>query len=179
MDEFIASAAWSLLGFVIGWLVGREARTIETIKEAVVDERPEEKTVSGGARMPEVVVVRQEQSPHFPEPTSDGSRTLGWIVIVLALFTILQAAYFTFENQQNVECQAKYNAAVAEVQNRRGEWIDEDRAVLIDFFKTVYNKPADDEEELQAFRNLIRTYDRNSALRAENPLPSLPGGCFP
>jgi len=151
-NDLLPSFSWSLVGFVLGWLVGREMLFISQIREAVVPEEEIERT-----------------EPTLPSPR--GNRLLGIVVIVLAIFTVAQGAYFSWENNQKADCQAQFNADFASVLAKRAQWANEDKAAEIKLWRDfLAAKPGQARSILQDY--LVATA-RTDKLRAENPLPKL------
>lgn len=152
-NDLLPSLSWSLVGFVVGWLVGREMLFISQIREAVV---------------PEAEIERTEQK--LPAPRS--SRLLGIVVIVLAIFTVAQGSYYAYENNKKSSCQAQFNSDFAKVIALRSQWANEDKAAEIklwrDFLTTT--QPAQSRKILEAY---LEATTRTDKLRAENPLPKL------
>lgn len=159
MDDFITvllgNTAYSIFGFMCGWLVGHEAKVLREIRGAVVPnvDAPSEATPSHRTRPP-------------------WYQSIGMLVLLLATFTVIQGAYFTYQQRQATECLSEYNRDFAEVQQLRTDWAQEDRDALVSFFKT-FESATDSEVRRQAFLNLISTYQRNGVKRAENPPPEL------
>lgn len=153
LDAVFGQIAYSLLGFVLGWLVGREARKIEEVHRVVVEE---------GEEMSESV-AEVEKTPQSK---------FGVFLVVLAIFTVIQTAYFSYEQNRVTECLSNYNHSLAEVQNLRAQWLDQDRQAFIEFFDTYQGNPTE-EERRAAFFNLIETYEKNTERRKSTPLPRL------
>jgi hypothetical protein len=153
MQDLLLGISWSLIGFVGGWLVGREMLYISQIREAVVPKAERERTnhtVTSGQR----------------------SRLLGFIVVLLALFSVLQGALFTWDVQKKSECQAQFNSDFAQVATRRALWADEDKAALVKMLTDALNG-ATPEIRRKAVQDYLDTIEKTDRLRAENPIPKL------
>lgn len=150
LNDLLPSFSWSLIGFILGWLVGREMLFYNRRLEAGVSE--------------------EEQAPK-PKPRVGGNRLLGWVIVVLSIFTVLQGSYYAYETNKKSECQAQYNADFAKVIGLRAKWADEDKAAEIKLFRDFLTaKPGQGAKLLQDY--LVAT-DRTDKLRRENPLPKL------
>lgn len=155
LNTFLGGLAYSLLGFVVGWLVGHEAQTIEEIRDAVVSEEEAD-----------------AMDRNVRERTRLGK--VGIFLIVMAIFTVIQSAYFSFEQNKATKCLAEYNNDLASVQQVRAKWADEDRKAMMDFFDTYQSQPPPNQEErIRAFEKLTSTYDKNTERRKDTPLPHL------
>jgi hypothetical protein len=154
IEELLPSVCWSLIGFLIGWLFGREMLFITQIREAVVPEEERDLTEHKVADTPE-----------------KRSRLLGFIVVILAVFTVLQGSYFTYENKKQAQCQAQYNSDFAAVVRKRAQWADEDKQAELKLFRDLLGaKPGTGAKILQDY---LETTSRTDKLRQENPLPKL------
>lgn len=158
MIEFLQalanSAAYSFFGFAVGWLVGYEARSIEELRRGSLTQEGDLMTGN-----PPISQLR--------------SKKIGFFLIVLALFTVLQSGYFSFQQHKATACLSHYNESLSEVQTIRADWAEEDRQALISFFTVVRNPKSTKREREVAFEVLTGTYDRNTERRKETPLPSL------
>lgn len=154
IQDLLPSISWSLIGFVLGWLIGREMLFISQIREAVVPEDERERTDHSVADSPE-----------------KRSRLLGIIIVCLAVFSVVQGSYYAYETNKQSSCQAQFNKDFAAVLQKRAQWADEDKAAEIKLFKDLLSaKPGTGASILQDY---LATTDRTDKLRAENPLPKL------
>lgn len=152
IEDLLPSISWSLIGFVAGWLVGREMLFISQIREVVVPKAERERT--------------DHQLPKVP-----GNRLLGWIVIILAVFTVAQGAYYAYDRNEITQCQARYNADFANVVAKRAQWADEDKQAELKLFRDLLSaKPGTGGKILQQYLDATTRTDK---LRQENPLPKL------
>lgn len=140
MNEFLSSVveglAYSVGGFLVGLLVGHEARTRHIPRD------------NESRRLSPVAIV----------------------VLVLALVTVFQSAYFSWEQRRGTECLAQYNEDFAIAAQQRTAWADEDRAALKEFMKT-YRRSGPEEEKDAAWEALVSTYDQNDKNREATPYP--------
>lgn len=151
----INSAAWSVVGFISGWLLATVGRDVKDIKEAVVPDR-----------------VKQQRAPH-----PNGMRVLGIVVALLAIVTVVQGYMLSSKQAAVVECQATYNDRFAEATQRRAALADEDREALTNMLLGLYRQRDDSERErLRTFEQWVETTQRNERYREAHPLPELPKG---
>lgn len=153
IQDLLPSICWSLIGFLIGWLVGREMLFISQIREAVVSEDERQRTDHNIADTPE-----------------KRSRLLGFVVVTLAVFSVLQGSYYAYETKKSAQCQAQYNDDFAKVLQQRAVWADEDRRELTRTVESILTGPNASRKALQDY---LDTVAKNDKLRAENPLPDL------
>jgi heme/copper-type cytochrome/quinol oxidase subunit 2 len=147
LNDLLPSFSWSLIGFITGWLVGREMLFFNRRVEAAVSDKEQTKPVRG-------------------------NRLLGWVVIVLSVFTVLQGSYYAYETNRKASCQAQFNNDFAHVISLRAQWADEDKAAELKLFHDLLatTKPGQGGKILQDY--LVST-ERTDKLRRENPLPKL------
>lgn len=151
-NDLLPSFSWSIIGFVVGWLVGREMLFLSQIREAVVPEEEIERT-----------------EPKLP--SAKGNRLLGIVVICMAMFTVAQGSYYAWDRNRQTDCQAQYNKDFAATLRKRAQWADEDKAAEIKLFTDLLAaKPGTGAKILQDY---LDTTARTDKLRAENPLPKL------
>jgi len=147
---WVADLAWSIAGFVIGLAAGWVARAVFEIKEAVVPESTPR-------------VERRRRS-------SDRTRILGVVVIVLAVFSVISASYQVHEQRQLAQCLATHNAAFADALQQRAEIADDDRAALTRMVRRVVTSTKA-RETLDALNDYLRTIREGAAEREQIPLP--------
>ena len=99
-------------------------------------------------------------------------QTLGGVLIILALVTVLQGAYFTYQQRSATQCLSEYNETLAAVQQRRADWAEEDRQALLTFLN-AYDGDAPAAYRQATLKDLRDTYRRNGERRAATPLPEL------
>ncbi len=161
LSDLANSLAYSLIGFVLGWLIGYEARTLDYIRKAV--------KISGDMES---------------DPGEDGDMTetrssstlgrIGYAIIILSLLTILQSAYFSYTQRQVSQCLSDYNEDFSEVYDLRSKFAEYDREALTRFLDTYQQTPPPTEtERLQALLALRADYARTEALRDKTPFPAL------
>jgi len=187
LNELLPSISWSLIGFLIGWLVGREMLFVHRTKEHAMKE--EDDTTHGGpggqGGPGGVGGVSSSGSGGVggvggsggtggsgSAPTRPGSRWLGIIISIMAVITVLQGSYYTYETKKTSNCQAKFNSDFALVVAKRAQWANEDKAAEIKLFKDFLSvtKPGQGGKLLTDY---LAATDRTDKLRAANPLPIL------
>lgn len=150
LADFAESLAYSAIGFILGWLVGYEARRHEETKH--MDGETRRRAKEGG-----------------------GISRVGAFIIALSVATALQSAYFSWEQHRAGECFAQYNSDFGQVQTLRSGWADTDRQSLIEFFDSYSTDPPPSEEQARtAFFALQQKYATITKLREDTPLPDLP-----
>lgn len=159
IHDVLTSVNWSLVGFIAGWLAAHEMSFINRTLEATVS------------------VAKREKPDHAETPGR--SRVLGWVVVVLAVVTVAQGSYFTYEssktaqkNTERTECQAQFNKDFAAVLVKRAQWADDDKKALNKLLRDLLavTKPGQSGQILVTY---LATTDRTDKLRAETPLPKL------
>ena len=153
LTAILGSSAYSVFGFLCGWLLGHEARILREVQGAVT-----------GNESSEIYTDHRRKGPWYS--------SLGVFLVLLASFTVLQSAYFTFQQREATSCLTEYNEDFAVVAQLRSDWVEEDRLALVEFFHT-YDSGASERVRDQSFANLMRTFERNGEKRASTPLPAL------
>lgn len=152
----VNSLAWSLVGFVLGWLLASLRRDVTDIREAIVrDETTDE---------------REHQR------IDRASRVLGIIVALLAVVTVVQAYVFQRERAEVIGCQTQYNAAIADATRARAQLANEDRHALNTLLLSIYERRGDERAQLRAYTDWVNTTRRTEVERKQHPLPELPKG---
>jgi hypothetical protein len=96
---------------------------------------------------------------------------IGVVILILAMFTVVQGTYYTHESRKKSACQAQYNADFSKALRLRAQWSSEDRAAEIQLWKNfLAAKPGEGRAILQKYLDSVARTDK---LRAENPLPKL------
>lgn len=93
-------------------------------------------------------------------------RWVGVLVVVMALASTGQTAWYSWEQQ-------KCNEAFADNLAARSRWADQDRTAMQTFWASVYAHPQAEERNLVLFREWVQTFERNNERRAATPLPDL------
>lgn len=95
------------------------------------------------------------------------SRILGVLLIIMALVTTGQTAWYSYEQQK---CNEIFARNLAE----RSKWSDQDRQALNNLIITVFENQRERAQEA-AYRHWRRTVERNTRLRSRVSLPDLAG----
>lgn len=110
------------------------------------------------------------------------SDRLGLAVMVLALLTVVQLAWFSYDNRQQVnhdrkvtECQSKYNGAVSHSIQQRSQYSDEDRESLVTFIREISSAKTR-EQSRDALNEYLQRQDEITDARKRHPIPKLPAG---
>lgn len=92
------------------------------------------------------------------------------VVQAVVLLTAVVAVYLTFEQAQQVQCGARYNAASAEYDRSRAAAANDDRAALRAFVEGVIADDATAEKVRAAGRGYLDQVDRSDAERRASPV---------
>jgi hypothetical protein len=88
-------------------------------------------------------------------------------VQALLVSTALVAVWLTFEQAQQVDCQARYNRAAAEYDASRADAANRDRAALESLVRSLLDPTGDSFAEAQRY---LDTLEQTNRERAENPV---------
>lgn len=152
-SDVIAALAWSLAGFVVGFLGGRISRDVRDIRNAAVDD--DEYTGPD----------RRRRRPPF-----GGDRLLGVFLILLAISTVTLLAVSNAQQRAIVDCQADVNRQLVEAINARGDSAAKDRKALNDMLQAVLTLPTP-EQRRDALVDYLNTSKRTDEERARAPYP--------
>lgn len=90
---------------------------------------------------------------------------LGIALVVLALVSLGQTAWYSWEQQ-------KCNEAFSQNLSARVEWEAQDRRALNNLIISVFTDDRD-HEQIAAYRHWLKVTERNAERRARTPLPPL------
>lgn len=199
LAQILSSLAWFALGTAAGYLIGQLRHEVHEIRDAVTSDggqpgqgREGESgeqgngeggaggvggtggtaTGAGGTGGTGGVGGRGGRGGR---PAFRGQRSVGFIVIVLAVATVVQAV--VFERQQAIitTCQARFVQDVTDALRVRAEIADQDRANLNELVKAVLAaQPGTSRNVLSDY--LARQAELDQQRRAV-PLPNLPREC--
>lgn len=156
--EATSSLAYSLLGLVIGFALGRATREVHEIKEAVApDPHPAH----------EKPPTRKQGRMSYVK-----SRTIGVMLIGLALVTVLMTSIVAIEDRRQNECFRNYNIAFAKAFQERALAADRDRISLNRMLIALNNPNA--EVRRKVFENYLDEIALTDLERKKNPLPRPP-----
>jgi inorganic triphosphatase YgiF len=109
--------------------------------------------------------------------TQNATRIIGIVVLLLAIFTVVQNTRTTHHLNDVTACQADFNHEFAEVVTLRSKLGDQDRKALQDMLLALYRQRNEDaKQRLRTFEAWVKTTERNERERKQNPLPELPSG---
>lgn len=86
--------------------------------------------------------------------------------------TAFVAVYLTFEQAQQVDCQAQYNARVAAYDASRAESAQRDRDALRGMIHALLDSPTGFREEAQRYLDTVERSDRERAATPVVPPPA-------
>lgn len=151
------SAAWSLAGFLLGWLLGHLGRRISNLEE-VVSMPPSSRPAH-----------RPGRSPFTWE------RVAGVVLVVLSAVTIITAATSAHQLQRTTECQTAYNVALRDLLGQRTESTQRVRQAQRDFIAALAAPGVETLDEarpaLDRYRGAI---EADAAARDRTPVPAAP-----
>jgi hypothetical protein len=162
--ETLHSLAYSTLGLIIGFVIGRLTREVHEVRETVCPDEhtghvhPQHEKPGKQGAMPTTVLIR--------------SRSLGVMLIILSLVTVLLSTITAIDNRKKADCNRRYNVEFVRVFLERAKAGDKDRASL-NRMLTGINTP-DQAVRQQVFRDYLEEIAATEQERRENPLPTPP-----
>lgn len=94
------------------------------------------------------------------------------VVAVLVLISVIAVSYLMWRQQEQTECNARYNREQARAQQARADAAERDRRALEKMVtELLEGPPGRGREILEEFR---RTLDETDRQREENPVPAPP-----
>lgn len=165
----ISSLAWALLGFVVGWAIGRVTRAAALIEEAAMTEPTEDP--------PPVRVTWWARVSR--RPTAD--QLLGLVVVILAVASVIVMAVSVSAQQaeieraqQSIKCQTRFNQAFAGALNERTAAAARERDGQAALLDAIVLEPRDRARTAEAIKIYRAQLEDAKAQRAANPLPEQP-----
>lgn len=153
-EYLLHAVAWSVGGFVLGYVVAGVSTDLHTIKEAVV---PERKT------------PRRRLRPYLPD------RALGVVLILLAILSVVGIAFFNHDRAERLDCQSRINGELVRTINERTRIYNADRQALDDLILTFATLRGTEAERRQksreAFEAYVQTLSESAERRARFPYP--------
>lgn len=150
------SAAWSLAGFLLGWLLGHLGRKIHDLEEVVA--MPSSRPTHRPRRMP-----------------FTWERVAGVVLIVLSAATIVTAATSAHQLQQTTKCQTVYNVALRDMLWQRTDSTQRVRQAQREFITAL---SAPEVQTLDEARPALDRYrlaiEADAAARDRTPVPAAP-----
>lgn len=101
---------------------------------------------------------------------------VGLLVIVVALLSLAQLLYVTYDNRQTTECQAAVNKAFLDTIKQRASINDADRQAVKDLVD-AYGAAKTDKERANAAAEFNTRYNDLQALRDSFVYPNVTGEC--
>ncbi len=92
-------------------------------------------------------------------------RMLGVLLIIMAVVTVGQTAWYSWEQQ-------KCNEAFAQHLVTRSQWMQEDRAALQNLIVAVFENDSDP-AQFRAYRHWMQVTEENNRAREAHPLAEL------
>jgi hypothetical protein len=155
------SFAWSLVGWLIGFLMGRSTVAVDAIADDVVQ--------GEGDAVPE---AKQPARRRWSM-----NHAIGAVVLALGIFTAVQAIIQSDATDRLAECQIAYSNGFADALDARSQATSEAQDALDELLTTVAAITPTPEGR-DAFRSALSEYLSKRAAakqaQAENPYPPAP-----
>lgn len=159
----ISSILWALGGLVVGFYLGRSGQSSTTVNRtggiAVATDQSETVTV-------EATVQRFRDTLTF-------DRIVGWVIVVLAVVSVITVSYSVNRQQQSIECQANYNARFVVALNERSDAASADRQAQKDLLTGMFTARDETTRRALVEAYLQKLNDADNK-RDDNPLPQRP-----
>ncbi|SFO82061.1 hypothetical protein SAMN05421810_10166 [Amycolatopsis arida] len=158
----VESAGWALLGFIVGYLVGRAMRDVHHMATAIPTENtdPDPRRGQDRSRVPPGQVV------------------LGVVILLLGGLTVTQGIISHSATRRVADCQATYNNSFADALDARSNATADAQAALDELLKTVSGHLGQPPVPLDQVRAAIDHYlierARANATRDQHPYPPPP-----
>jgi hypothetical protein len=164
----ISSLLWAVGGLVVGFFLGRSGQVFPIIDPKRGPKLPAHQPASDGSdgAVTDRRLHRLGGSLRF-------DRVVGWVIIVMAVISVITVSYAVSRQQQAVTCQADYNAAFVAALNERSDAAAADRQAQRELLTgmVIARDPATSRTLIDAY---LRKLDDADDQRDENPLPQRP-----
>lgn len=151
------TAAWSLAGFLLGWLLGHLGRTVQEIGE---------------------VVAMTQEPPRYVAPrrsTVTWERAAGVVLVILAAVTLVTAAASARQLQAVTECQTSYNNALRDLLDQRSAATTRVRTAQREFITALSAPGVDTLDDARPALDRYRTaIVADADEREHTPVPAPP-----
>lgn len=101
---------------------------------------------------------------------------LGWLVVIMALISMLVVLYGTYQDRQQTQCQARVNAAFFSITKARAQIADDDRQAIRDLVQGI-SEATTQEEYAELFDEYDAANVRLDAARAKLVYPDAEDIC--
>ncbi|MFK0249293.1 hypothetical protein ACIQUM_31730 [Amycolatopsis azurea] len=156
------SAGWAVLGFVVGYLVGRAARDVHRVAIAITTED----------------TVPDPQLPAPRRRLLTGQFVLGVVVVLLGVLTVAQGIATNNATRRITECQQAYSNGFADALDARASATTDAQNALDELMKTMSGYLADSPIPPDKVRAAIGDYLAKRAKaeteRQQHPYPPPP-----
>lgn len=151
----ISSILWALCGLVVGFFLGRSGQTTPT------------------SNPPRGAELSTDSNTRGFLGSLRFDRIVGWVIIVMAVVSVITVSYTVSRQQDVVTCQADYNMAFVAALKERNEAAATDRQAQRELLTGMVTA-----RDAATSRLLIDTYlralDQADNRRDESPLPERP-----
>ncbi|MFE0021896.1 hypothetical protein [Amycolatopsis sp. NPDC059021] len=156
------SAAWALLGFVGGYLLGRAARDVHRVATAITTED----------------TVPDDQPPRSRLRAPGGHVILGLVVVLLGVLTVAQGIVTNNATRRIAECQAAYSNGFADALDARADATADAQTALDELMRAISgylaNPPVPPDKVRTAIGDYLAQRAKAESERQQHPYPPPP-----
>lgn len=148
--DLVQSLAWSVLGFLLGYAVGKTTRDVH------------------------IVNVRDDSPPQkIPPSLRKFDAVIGTAVLLMAVLSVIMSSITLARLGDKIDCQARYNERVSEALTARTRAAADDRKAMLNLVTSAARADTREESVAALNRYLEAAADADAA-RARNPFPEPP-----
>lgn len=145
IDELMRQLAASFAGLVIGWFCGSAYCQTRVLR----------------------MIEKHDRTPRWSD-----SRTLGIVLIVLAILTTLMSSITSYQAQEQARCFTRYNTEFVKAYTARANAADKDRASLNNLIISLTN--TDPAIRARVFSKYVEDIKATDRQREASPIPNPP-----
>lgn len=160
----VSSMLWALGGLVVGFLLGRGGQSTPVTRTEIAE-------VADLPPGTEAVTISTTKQWFRNSLTFD--RLIAWVIIVLAVGSVVTMSYTMNRQQQTLTCQAGYNEAFVAALEERSTAAAADRQAQRVFLTGIATARTPEQSRAQ-MENYLRALDQADERRDDNPLPQRP-----
>lgn len=162
----ISSILWAVGGLVVGFFLGRSGQVFPVVSPARGTEVAAKRFTDTDGEVTDTTLQRLGGSLRF-------DRVVGWVIIVMAIISVITVSYTVSRQQQTLTCQADYNAAFVAALDERSEAAAADRQAQRELLTGMVaaRDPATSRTLIDSY---LRKLDAADNQRDRNPLPQRP-----
>lgn len=156
------SAGWAVLGFIVGYLVGRAARDAHRVVTAITTEN--------------TMTEQYLPTPRRRVPT--GQFVLGVVVVLLGIITVAQGITTSSTTRRITECQAAYSNGFADALDARASATADAQMALDELVKAISgylaSPPVPPDKVRAAIGDYLAKRAKAETERQQHPYPPPP-----